>query len=162
MYIFSFTLCEPAGAQRQNSSVTGNKLSTRMNVTNISAKKKKREKKKQQKNEIVFRTDNLLLPARLCVPLRGYACINTATRDWGWKSSDHFWFCGWPQVIEWGREVVWPALHKHKPCNILCMENEMCSRRWSLPADLSSTGSATLLLLLHSYISSPPSVGCWI
>lgn len=30
----------------------------------------------------------------------------------------------------------------------------MCSCRLSLPADLSSTGSATLLLLLHSYISS--------
>lgn len=66
----------------------------------------------------------------------------------------------WSVLILWmttshrvRKESAAACLTQTQPCNILCMENEMCSCRLSLPADLSSTGSATLLLPLHSYIS---------
>lgn len=95
----------------------GLNLDEQCNISVKKAKKKHRNRcrkgMKLKVEEIVSRTDNLVLPAQLCVPQHAWILQHGKKKKL--KSSDQLWFGGWPHVIEWGREAVWPTLYKHSP-----------------------------------------------
>ena len=68
------------------------------------------------------------------------------------KSRDHFWFCGW-QVIERGREVVWPALHRQSPAISYAWKMKCAHAGWVFQHDWYYFCSSTHTFS-HSHLSA--------